>query len=199
MRRHSVGILLTLAGTWASVQAQWLNYSDPGIPRTKDGKPNLSAPPRRAPNGKPDLSGIWQAEPASREELLRFLPDGVNLLGEDPPSRYFLNILSDFKPADAPMTASAGSVFRAHAAGRGKDAPFSRCLPFGIPQVELAPAPFKIIQTPMVIVMLHEADGTFRQIYTDGRKLPVDPTPSWAGYSTGRWERRHAGCRNKWV
>ena len=37
---------------------QWLKYPTTAVPRTKDGKVNLSAPaPRR--NGKPDLSGIW--------------------------------------------------------------------------------------------------------------------------------------------
>jgi hypothetical protein len=40
--------------------AQWLNYRTPGIPRTPDGKANLSAPAPRRPDGKPDLSGIWQ-------------------------------------------------------------------------------------------------------------------------------------------
>jgi hypothetical protein len=165
-----------------------LNYPDPGIPRTKDGKPNLSAPAPRSAKGKPDLSGVWEAEAAPRQELLRFLPDGVNLLGEDPPSRYFLNILSDFKPPETPMTAATASIFAQHASGFGKDAPYSRCLPMGVPQSDLTPIPFKIIQTPAVIVMLHEADGTFRQIYTDGRKLPVDPTPAWGGYSIGRWE-----------
>jgi hypothetical protein len=39
--------------------AQWLNYPTPGIPRTPDGKPNLSASAPRTPDGKPDLSGIW--------------------------------------------------------------------------------------------------------------------------------------------
>lgn len=36
--------------------------------------------------------------------------------------------------------------------------------------------------------MLYEGDTFFRQIYTDGRKHPVDPQPSWLGYSVGRWE-----------
>jgi hypothetical protein len=36
--------------------------------------------------------------------------------------------------------------------------------------------------------MLYEESGTYRQIYTDGRKLPVDPQPAWMGYSVGRWE-----------
>ena len=40
--------------------AQWLDYKTPGIPRTPDGKPNLSAPAPRTADGKPDLSGIWR-------------------------------------------------------------------------------------------------------------------------------------------
>ena len=38
------------------------------------------------------------------------------------------------------------------------------------------------------LVMLYEADTTFRQVYLDGRKLPADPQPSWMGYSVGHWE-----------
>jgi hypothetical protein len=38
-----------------------LNYPTPGIPRTADGKPNLSAPAPRTSDGKPDLSGLWSA------------------------------------------------------------------------------------------------------------------------------------------
>jgi hypothetical protein len=166
-----------------------VKYPTPGIPRGGDGKPTLSAPAPRTPNGKVDLSGIWEAEPSSPEEIAPFLPDGVNLLGEDRPSKYFFNILSDFKPGDAPLQASTASVFRERAAVRGRDAPYSRCLPFGIPLEDLAPFPFKIIQTASVVVMLSEGDGAFRQIHTDGRKLPADnPLPSWMGYSTGRWE-----------
>jgi len=39
--------------------AQWLNYPTPGVPRTADGKPDLSAPAPRTSDGKPDLSGMW--------------------------------------------------------------------------------------------------------------------------------------------
>ena len=38
-------------------------------------------------------------------------------------------------------------------------------------------------------MVLYEMDNTHRQIYTDGRKIPADPNPSWLGYSVGRWER----------
>ena len=48
--------------------------------------------------------------------------------------------------------------------------------------------PFKIFQTPETIGIFYEVDGAFRQIHTDGRKLPADPFPSWMGYSTGKWE-----------
>ena len=39
--------------------AQWLKQPTSGIPRTADGKPNLTAPPPRTPDGRPDLSGLW--------------------------------------------------------------------------------------------------------------------------------------------
>src|SRR5690348_1192968 len=42
------------------VTAQWLDHPTPGIPRTPDGKPNLTAPAPKASDGKPDLSGLWR-------------------------------------------------------------------------------------------------------------------------------------------
>ncbi len=57
-----------------------------------------------------------------------------------------------------------------------------------MPAANLLPIPFKLIQTPREVVLLYEADTTFRQIFTDGRKLPVDPQPAWLGYSVGKWE-----------
>ena len=42
--------------------AQWLDRKTPGIPRTPDGKPNLTAPAPRGPDGKPDLTGVWDGE-----------------------------------------------------------------------------------------------------------------------------------------
>jgi hypothetical protein len=50
------------------------------------------------------------------------------------------------------------------------------------------PLPKKILQTPGLVVILHERNMEFRQIHTDGRRLPEDPQPAWYGYSTGRWE-----------
>jgi len=46
----------------------------------------------------------------------------------------------------------------------------------------------KTLQTPGVLVMLKEFNASYRQIFTDGRPLPVDPQPNWNGYSTARWD-----------
>jgi hypothetical protein len=42
------------------VYAQWVKVPPANVPRTSDGKPNLSAPAPRLADGRPDLSGIWQ-------------------------------------------------------------------------------------------------------------------------------------------
>src|SRR5271167_4252788 len=61
----AVIIAFALSGTAA---AQWLNYKTPGIPRTADGKPDLSAPAPKMADGKPDLSGIWRFDAAGFAE-----------------------------------------------------------------------------------------------------------------------------------
>ncbi len=71
MRPFLVALVL-IAGTMPA-GAQWLDRPWPGIPRTADGKPNLSAPAPRGPDGKPDLTGVWNAPP------LVARPDPANL------------------------------------------------------------------------------------------------------------------------
>src|SRR5215470_19530898 len=56
MTRH-LSLLFTAFAT--TVAAQWLNHPTPGIPRTADGKPNLTAPAPRTSDGTPDLTGLW--------------------------------------------------------------------------------------------------------------------------------------------
>src|SRR5258707_6876889 len=98
LRNRNIWILIALLAAPALVQAQWLNHPTPGIPRTSDGKPNLSARTPRATDGKPDLSGLWQTEPAPPEILERYIPGATNGSGDAVPSQYFFNIFSDFKP-----------------------------------------------------------------------------------------------------
>jgi hypothetical protein len=182
-------VLFALFST--SAFAQWLNYSVPGTPRTRDGKPNLTAPAPRALNGKPDLSGVWHVQPTGTVEMKRLF--GENAGATDVPgmeldtiSKYGINILQDFKAEDAPIRPQAVQIQRGR---KGGDFPATHCLPQGIPLVGMLSEPVKIVQSPKLIAILYEADDKYRQIYTDGRVLPKEfDQPAWMGYSVGRWE-----------
>ena len=52
-------VALTLLVGTIPAGAQWLDRKTPGVPRTHDGKPDLTAPAPRGPDGKPDLTGVW--------------------------------------------------------------------------------------------------------------------------------------------
>ena len=146
----------------APLSAQWLNHPIPGIPRTADGKPNLTAPAPRTPDGKPDLSGLWQ----------RISP------------KYSRNVAADLKPGEVQPWADA--LYQHRLDDFGKDHMAYQCLPWG-PNYSNSERRTKIIQTPSLIVLLDE-DLTYRQIFMDGRKLETDANPSWMGYSVGHWD-----------
>jgi hypothetical protein len=187
MRNASVATLVLVLT--APVAAQWLTYHDPRIPRTKDGKPDLTAPAPRTADGKRDLSGVWGVDPS--ENLARRPGAGpsVDPLDADRQfiSKYAINILSDFKPGEDPMHPEAAAILRQRAERTGRDSPMSHCLPGGVPFSSLI-APFKIVQAPGLVVVLLEDNNPPRQIHTDGRKHPSDLWPSWMGYSSGSWE-----------
>src|SRR5436853_427974 len=108
--RMRIFVVLLLAAMGS--QAQWLDFRDPGTPRTKDGKVNLAAPAPRV-NGKPDLSGIWQPEGAAKKDLVKLMPpDGINGLGEDDPPLAFFNVLADFKPEEIPMRPEVAAEYQ---------------------------------------------------------------------------------------
>jgi hypothetical protein len=193
--RNSIKIAsFLLAALPVCAHAQWLNYKDPRTPRTKDGKPNLSAPPPKDSKGKPDLSGIWLTDSTPRAEMDRlFGAFGLGTFivpGDDPLAfnKYVLNILADFKPGEEPLRPEAVPLFRKNSAPQNAaNTPSARCLPQGIPWSDGGPQPYKIIQTPELTLVIYEADPT-RQIYTDGRPHTADADPSWMGYPTGKWE-----------
>ena len=178
--RRLILIAITLAGACLSAQAQWPDHPTPGAPRTHDGKVNMTGPVSRV-NGKPDLSGIWQVEGEPRA------PGALFGSGEFLNSRYFRDILSDFKRGEEPLTPEGAEIFRRNTQP-GVVGPGLKCLPDGVPHADLLPEPFKIIQMPGEVLFLYEVETMFRQIFTDGRKLPVDPAGTWLGYSVGRWD-----------
>jgi hypothetical protein len=166
--RKVIGAVAAATLFAVTAPAQWLNYPTPGIPRTPDGKPDLNAPAPRTPDGKPDLSGLWQ--PASG--------------GPDP---QFADI-GKWAKDGLPFQKWAADLVKARRAVNNKDDPDGHCQPLGTVKMHLHPYPRKILQLPGLMVILYERDTVYRQIFTDGRPLPVDPQPSFYGYSTGKWE-----------
>jgi hypothetical protein len=151
---------------WAEASAQWLDYPAPGIPRTPDGKPNLAAPTPRTADGKPDISGVWRGPGAGG---------------------YDRNVAKDLKPSDIQPWAEA--LYQQRVRDLGKDAPRANCLPDPFPYYHAVDVA-RIVQIPGVIVILYQGttNSVHRTIFTDGRKLPDDPNPTWMGYSVGRWD-----------
>ena len=147
--------------------AQWTKVPPEPVPRTKDGKPNLSAPVPRLPGGKPDLSGVWS-------------PNA---------NKYLRDIAVDLKPGEVPFQPWAKALFEQRIDGsHSKEDPDANCLPQGVPKIDAAPAPWKIVPTPRFIVIAYEAFNLWRQIFLDGREVAPDVNPTWMGYSVGKWD-----------
>jgi hypothetical protein len=189
LRNAAIAILCT--ATAVTAHGQWLNHPAAGIPRTTDGKPNLSALAPRTADGKPDLSGVWTTDGTGAAEIDRLFPGISDLAvpGDDPRSfpKYFLNVFADYRNEDVPIKPEVMPIFLARAKSLGKDNPTSHCLPAGIPMGDLLPAPRRFIQLPNLLVILYEGVNPQRMIYLDGRKHVIEQ-PAWLGYSVGRWE-----------
>jgi len=162
------GVLVVAALVVASgvASAQWLRIPTAGIPRTPDGRPNLSAPAPRTADGKPAIAGLWR-----------------------PTSRLIGDIRVGLKPGETvPMRPWAEALYKTRLANEAKDDPTSNCIVGGVPRSDFVPYPFKIVENPGLVLVLYEAIHSYRQIFTDGRALPKDPSPAWFGYSVGRWD-----------
>src|SRR5207248_3264954 len=141
--------VIMLASVMACAHAQWLSYPDSRTPRTKDGKPNLSAPAPRV-NGKPDLSGLWEIDQTPLNELRSLLPPEIFELQVDlgtASAKYMMNLLWDVKPENDPSRPEALALVKQRTETAFRDLPESRCLPNSVP-FTLMILPFKIIQAP---------------------------------------------------
>lgn len=185
---RSISIIAALVtAALGCLEAQSLNYRDPSIPRSKDGRPNLSAPAPRL-NGKPDLSGVWQAERTPVSEFVRVLGPGLPAIQPDlnDITKHVLNVLWDVPPGEQPLRPEAAAIMEQRQKS-GQDFQTAYCQPSSLPAAMLV-LEFKMIQASRQIVVLPGNGDPARQIYTDGRSLPKDPEPSWMGSSVGRWQ-----------
>ena len=164
---------------------QWLGYPTPGIPRLANGAPDMKAPAPRTREGKRDFSGIWFANVPAKDYCRE-----KDCVQEERMAREQINIGINL-PGGLPYTEWSRQQMANrhvnHETGEEKD-PHTFCKPPNYPRAWTLPQHTKVIQTPQEIVLLHEFNGAYREIYLDGRPLPKDPNPTWNGYSTAHWE-----------
>lgn len=117
----------------------------------------------------PDISGVW-------ENISK--PD-KNFNPKEPPT---FQPWADAKWKAAMIPGRPGRVDLDPASMYGG------CFPTGMPRLLVETSPFEIVQVPGRVLVLFERDYAVSHIWTDGRKLPEDPDPTYMGYSVGKWE-----------
>ena len=134
----------------------------PAIPRTAD--------------GKPDLSGIWAVMNTANSNILPHAasadgPAGVGVVvGGDLP--YLPSALAKRQENYRTRTTADTDV---------------RCLLPGVPRVMYEPYPFEIFQTPGTVTMAFEYVHATRNIYMNSPH-PKGPIEWWMGDSRGTWQ-----------
>jgi hypothetical protein len=130
-----------------------------------EGGPRKPVPTGKAPraaDGKPDFSGVWSAEHNFIYDISSALKKGETL----------------------PLQPWAEKVTKEH---MSKDDPEANCMPTGVPRQ--APYPWRIMQSPDLIVFLFEGNiHSYRQIFMNRKEHPKDPNPTWYGDSIGHFE-----------
>jgi hypothetical protein len=176
--RHAATAVI-FAAVAPALFAQWLDYPTPGVPRTPDGKPNLTAPAPRTADGKPDLTGMWGWFPFGK-------PCGSKCTDLQIPPE-FMNLASSLKK-DPPYQPWAAALVKTRRANEMKDDPNVRCMPRGALRIWTDDYYKRIFEVPGRIIVLTERNMQYRQIFMDGRPLPTDPNPTWNGYSIAKWD-----------
>ena len=136
---------------------------------------------KRMPDGKPDISGVYQSDGGGANQGLEkraataLTPGGRGVV-VDPPDGLL------------PMQPWARAENEARRAPeRGYDDPTAHCFVAGVPRSTYVPSPFQILQPPGYVVLLYER-MSWRQVPLDGRKHLDDSTRLWQGDSVGHWE-----------
>ena len=155
--RHSLILALVIGASLSALPVPALAQGE-ALKTPKRAAP--SAPTPRTADGKVDFSGIWT------------------------PDRKFIYDINDaLKPGETlPIQEWALKVTLERLS---KDDPEALCLPAGVPRQ--APYPWRILQTPTHVVILHER-MSWRIIPLGGHVPLPDTIRLWMGDSVGRWD-----------
>jgi hypothetical protein len=181
MMRTAAAVVMSLFAASVSVDAQWPAGPPAGVAKKPATASLDRAPVPRTTDGKPDLSGVWEPE-----KNRPCPPNGCRDLhtGEQ-----FFDIGWGLK-GGLPYQPWAADLVKKRISENATTDPNARCLPTGIVRYHTFPLLKKIVQVPGLIGILNERDSLYRQIMTDGRPpLPREvELPSPMGYSTATWD-----------
>jgi hypothetical protein len=162
--------------------AQWSIYPTEGLPRKADKSVDLTAPTPKLADGKPDFSGMWTSDEVDpRNPNVPANPHDATT------SRRMINLGVDLK-GGLPYQPWQVPIVKERTANKAIDDPHIRCMPDNFLRSYGMPHLFKWVHSANLLVGLNEWNASYRQIFTDGRSLPVDPNPTWEGYSTAKWD-----------
>ena len=130
----------------------------------------------RTADGKPDLSGIWQAVNTAAWNILPHpaepdVPAGLGVVEGN----------------ELPYRPEAAAKQRENYAKRATLDPVAKCWLPGVPRATYMGFPFQIVQTPAQTSILYEYAHTARHIFMNSAH-PRGPIEWWMGDSRGRWE-----------
>jgi hypothetical protein len=139
----------------------------------------------RASDGRPDLSGIWQAHNAAHWDLEdhQARPGPVvslGALGAIPGG------LSVVEGGEIPYTPAARARKAANTANWLASDPAIKCYQPGVPRATYMPFPFQIVQSQGDMLITYEFASSSRIIYMNEKE--ESPNTSWMGWSRGRWD-----------
>ncbi|HEY6362580.1 MAG TPA: hypothetical protein VIX63_15825 [Vicinamibacterales bacterium] len=138
----------------------------------------------RAPDGNPDLSGIWQVLNSAAWDI------------QDHQAQVFPGLPARFampggqgvvEGSELPYQPWALAKKEANYQQRATADPEAQCYLPGVPRITYMGYPFQIVQTARRVTMLYEFVHAFRNIPIDSRH-PEGPLEFWLGDSRGRWE-----------
>ncbi|HYS27380.1 MAG TPA: hypothetical protein VEP46_17340 [Vicinamibacterales bacterium] len=195
----AVGIIVTLCVVSFAVIAG--QVSSPGPAAAPPSVPAASAPIGRQANGKPDFSGIWQANNTANWDLVtheampaRVMQAGVHQLSSVPAAPLLALGAVGGVPPGVGVVEGGVIPYKPEALQKKKDNfehwldrdPEIKCYQPGVPRAMYMPYPFQILHGANKIMMVFEYANAQRTIHLD--QVEPYPNEAWMGHSVGKWD-----------
>ena len=139
----------------------------------------------RAADGRPDLSGIWQAVSSAHWNIEphaayagRLAETGA--IGAAPGG------LGVVEGGTIPYRPEAVLKRQENFASRRTEDPEAKCYLPGVPRATYMPFPLQIVQGTDKIFIAYEFASANRVVHMD--PVPESPVDTWMGHSVGRWD-----------